>query len=169
MPASNLQQTSKVERPNFSIKSVLGCMWARQAKRLDHIASDTVANQGKWEVRRLKILFLLRLSGLRPDVGTACLRLGADHERVAPHGLRLLGTLILLLSARHMEGPGPNAVVLDAFWLPDASRMLVAGLQSSSMKVSSLIMLRGLAAVASPRKAIQPLRSALEQMWATGL
>lgn len=94
-------------------------------------------------------------------MGTACLRLGADHERVAPHGLRLLGTLVQLLSALPTESSGTCAVALNASWLPDASCMLLAGLQSSSIKVS-MLMLTGLAAVANHNMAPQDLCSAME-------
>lgn len=99
---------------------------------------------GRRQLRWPRIFLLLLLDVLRPGVGAACLRLGADHERVVPHGLRLLGTLIQLLSVLPVEGSETCAVALDASWLPDASCMLVAGLQSSSMKVSMPVLRGGL-------------------------
>ncbi|KAK9841733.1 hypothetical protein WJX74_011051 [Apatococcus lobatus] len=67
-----------------------------------------------------------------PIMMAACLRLGVDHERVAPHGLRLLATLLQLLSIS--QEPAGCASVSSATWLLDAQRMVTAGLQSSSMK-----------------------------------
>ena len=59
-----------------------------------------------------------------------------DHERVAPHGLRLLAALLQLLSATSMEQPADCPHAPYASWLSDAQRVITSGLQSASMKVS---------------------------------
>ena len=59
-----------------------------------------------------------------------------DHERVAPHGLRLLAALLQLLSPTTMKQPADCAHDPYASWLSDAQRVITAGLQSLSMKVS---------------------------------
>ena len=60
----------------------------------------------------------------------ASLRLGADHERVAPHGLRLLGTMLALLAKQSQP-----VQATFASWLEAARGTVVGGIQSASMKV----------------------------------
>ncbi len=63
----------------------------------------------------------------------AALRLGVDHERVAPNGLRLIGILFTLLPQSPAEAG--NDVMS---WLETAQRAIVEGILSRSMKVTHL-------------------------------
>ena len=70
-----------------------------------------------------------------PVYGAVALKLAADHEKVAPHGLRLLGALFTLLDGQ--APPGSQLSQEAASWLPRAQQAIAEGTQSRSMKVGS--------------------------------